>query len=622
MTKRKLAGTIVACLMLVLVRAAAAQQEQQQRQKSNLPDPAGAASTPAPAPAGGPQGSLRLVSAAQIEATAATDVKAALALVPALLLSDSGGPEGMATLSLRGSSSQQALVLLDGHRVADAQSSFFDLNDLPVPAERIERIEVLPAPASVLYGADALGGVVNIVTRPPDTKPGFALGYGYGVDAEQRIAGGVQYGMGPAGLRLDGQRHEGDGSRENADFTVNNFAAGLTLPPAPWGLDVRWSSLEREAGVPGPAALPSPTARRKDSRTATRADFTYLPGGGWDVKTGVFTQRHTLSFLDPDPPEVDPQLPAAPIDSRHENRSQGFEAQWDVDTGRGELYTFGGEWVTDRIKSSADGNHDADRWGVFAQDRWRMGDWWAVGAIRRDQHSVFGQQTTPSLSMGWDNGSWKLWAAWARGARTPNFDELYWREQFLRGNPNLKPETSESYEGGIEAGGAGGLARFTYFRRTVSNLIRWADTDGDAVVRPENVAGARIDGWEAEVVYRPTAGISLPVGYQRLQAEDAETGKRLDGSVRSLWRAALQSTSGSLTWSLEYLVTDRGDYLLRDGAWRYDVLNAALSWKQTMGSLPLQLSLRAENIQDRNYETVEGYPQRGRSWLAEVRIGL
>ena len=135
------------------------------------PETAAAAATSSPTPAGGDIGSLDVVTAAQIAATAAIDVRAALALVPTLVINDAGGPAGLVTLSLRGSTPGQVLVLVDGHRVSRQPSAAFNLNDLAVTVERIERIEVTPAPASLVYGLDAVGGVVNVITRPAGVNP-------------------------------------------------------------------------------------------------------------------------------------------------------------------------------------------------------------------------------------------------------------------------------------------------------------------------------------------------------------------------------------------------------------------------------------------------------------------
>jgi outer membrane cobalamin receptor len=609
------AVTVGALLVLGGTGAAA------EKRSSRAEAVAAAAATQTAAPAGGSLGTVEVVTAEQIAAAAAPDVRAALGLVPGLVFNDTGGPGGVATVSLRGSTPQQVLVLLDGHRLAGAQSSF-NINDLPVPIERVERIEVVPHPASALYGADALGGVVNIVTRAVGAKPGLALGAGLGADSERRFAGGVQYGVGKLGLRLDGQLRSGDGFRDNGDFDLKSAAASLAVAPAPWGLDLRWTTFRRDAGVPGPVSSPSPNARQDDGRDEVRAGVTYRPGSRWEAAVGAYSLRQSLDFEDPDPPEPDAATPAAPVESSLENRSRGVEGRLNLDTGAGELFTFGGEWVADSLEGTADGDHDTDRWGVFAQDQWHYGNWSAVGAARRDSHSVYGGRTTLSLAAGWEAGGWKFSGTWAQGYRAPSFDELYRNEASGQGNADLKPETSTSYEGCAQFGSGGGRIRLSVFRRDVTDLIRWADADGDSVLRPENVASAQVDGWEAEAVYRPSATFEIPVSYQRLSADDEETGERLAGSVRSLWRAGVRSVGSAFTWSADYTVTDRGSFQSTDGSWSYAVLNAALVWRHAFSSAAMQIGVHAENLLDEDYQTEEGFPQRGRSLFAEARIEL
>ena len=157
-------------------------------------------------------------------------------------------------------------MLVDGHRVSRTPSAAFNLNDLAVPVERIERIEVMPAPASVIYGPDAIGGVVNIVTRPAGTTPGHRRSP---TDAAPRPSSGSRAACSSASrswaCASDGQWLTGDGYRDNGDYDQKSFTVGMAVAPAPWGLDVRWTSLDRENGVPGPAAHPSPEARQEDA---------------------------------------------------------------------------------------------------------------------------------------------------------------------------------------------------------------------------------------------------------------------------------------------------------------------------------------------------------------------
>ncbi len=618
MKSSKLAGVAGMIVVLILGRAALAAP----KRNSSGPAPVAAPSPVAPGPVGGAIGNFALVTAGQIAASGATDIAAALALVPTLVIEDTGGASGLVTISLRGSSGRQVLVLVDGHRVSATPGAAFNLNDLAVPVERVAMVEVTPAPASLVYGPDAIGGVVNIVTRPAAATPALGVSYGRGSEAAQRLAGGVQYGFRKVGLRLDGQWFSGDGFRDNGDYDSKSFVLGAAVEPAPWGLEVRWTVLNREAGVPGPVALPSPAARQKDAHDGLRADVLYLPGGGWDLKIGAFTRSQSLRFTDPAPPASDPLLPEAPLATRAENSSYGFEARMNVATKGADLFTVGAEWVNDRLKDDADEDHAVERWSVYTQDQWRAGNWSAVGVLRRDEHSRHGGRVSPSLSVGWGSGGWKLWSAWANNFRAPSFEELYANGRYLQGDPDLKLETSDSFDGGIELGGGGGRVRLSAFRRNVHNQVAWADRDGDLVYQSENLSRVTVSGWEAQVLYRPSASIAIPVGYQRLSTRDEETNEQLPGAVRSLWRAAVQGTGKSLTWSLEYLATNRVDTGETRGFLNSTTFNAALAWRDTIASVPVQVSLRAENLQDRDYETVEGFPMRGRSWFAEVKVGL
>lgn len=616
MTQKTVIGSAGAAVALALVLASGAAAQDTRRRTE-----AGAESR-ATAREGVTLGGVQVITAAQITAAGAPDIKTALSLASILVVDDTGGPGGVATVSVRGSSPQQVLVLLDGHRLAGAQSPSFDLNDVPVPIERVERIEVVPSPATVMYGADALGGVVNIVTRTIGTKPGLALGLGLGGDAERRLAAGAQYGAGKLGLRFDGQLRSGDGFRDNGDFDLKNAAAGLTVAPAPWGLDVRWSTLEREAGDPGTEGVPTPNARRNGSRDDVRAELSYRSSKHWDASVVGYTQEQTLDRDDPDPPELDAGDPAEPIALRRDSSSKGLEARLNFETSAGELFTVGGEWVAEEVDAGDGGNRETDRWGVFAQDQWRYRNWSAVGAVRREEDSEYGDHTSLSLAGGWGSGGWRFSAGWARGRRVPGYDELFSNEVTVQGNPDLEPETSESYEGSAELAGSGGRVRLSVFRRSVTDLIRWADADGDLVYRAENVASAKVEGWEAEALYRPSATIEIPVGYQRQSAEDEDTGENLAGVAHSLWRAGIRSIGKSFTWSVDYAVTDRGEFPLSGEEWSYGVLNAALSWRRAFKSSAVFVSVRGENLRDEDHQAVEGYPQRGRALFAEVRVEL
>ena len=134
------------------------------------------------------------------------------------------------------------------------------------------------------------------------------------------------------------------------------------------------------------------------------------------------------------------------------------------------------------------------------------------------------------------------------------------------------------------------------------------------------MAQSTVSGWGAEALYRPSASISIPLGYQRLSTQDDETQESLPGAVKSLWRAAIQGTGASLTWSLEYAATNRDDPGQDGGVVNSTVINAALAWRDEIFGSGAGQPAGGESAGP-DYETVEGYPMRGRSWYAEVKVG-
>ena len=375
-------------------------------------------------------------------------------------------------------------MLVDGHRVSRQPSAAFNLNDLAVTVERIERIEVTPAPASLVYGLDAVGGVVNVITRPAGVTPAIGVSYGRGAEAEQRIAGGVQYGFKKLGLRFDGQLpHRRRLSRQRRRRS-EEFHGGAGGRPRPVGagcaLDIaqpqRRGSRPRREPLAGGAAggRPRRAARGRPLQVRQRLG---PEGRRLHAQPGVAVQRSGPAGRRPAGCDGGDRPPAG--------------QQFDRRRGAAEFrHEEGRDLHRRRRVGRRQGRRPRRRGprrraveplhaGPVAQ-----GGWSAVGVLRRDEHSEYGGKTLPSLSVGWGSGGWKLWAAWAKNFRTPSFDDLYWDEQFLKGNPDLEPETSESYDGGIEMGGGWGRVRLSAFRRSVKNLISWADTDGDYVYQP------------------------------------------------------------------------------------------------------------------------------------------
>jgi vitamin B12 transporter len=158
---------------------------------------------------------------------------------------------------VRGSNSGQALILVNGRRINDAQNGQYDLSNLPVPREDIERIEVLRGGGSALYGADALAGVINIITKTPTDKPATYATASYGRFDTQMYSLGNRWKLGAFRYGVSAGREKSSGHRPNSDSEAWTLGGELGLEVSPQ-LDVTFGAryLDKEVGVPGTITLP------------------------------------------------------------------------------------------------------------------------------------------------------------------------------------------------------------------------------------------------------------------------------------------------------------------------------------------------------------------------------
>ena len=170
--------------------------------------------------------SITVVTAEEIAARGATRLDEVLQDVVGLHVVSSGPRGSLSSASIRGSEAAQVLVLIDGVRLNSPQYGQFDLNQLPVAVNEIEQVEVLRGAASALYGSNALGGVINIITRAPEETPSTQVGWTEGERDTRIVSGSTSRQAGDFRYRLGAEYQESDGYRKNSDFdqyTINGL---------------------------------------------------------------------------------------------------------------------------------------------------------------------------------------------------------------------------------------------------------------------------------------------------------------------------------------------------------------------------------------------------------------
>jgi outer membrane cobalamin receptor len=533
------------------------------------------------------------------------------------------GPVGAVALpKIRGSESGQVLILLNGRRINDAQSGQFDLSNLPVNKEDIERIEILRGAASALYGADAMGGVINIITKTPSQVPYTRASAAYGRFGTQEYSLYHQWKPGPLAYGVSLSKEQSRGFRENSDADKWSVGGELGYEITPRS-EVKLSArmIQKKIGVPGSVTFPDPDDRQKDQNTLL--DLSYQ---------GKITSQLTLSlkgFQNNYRRTFDPGTQGSNTGSPflHKNYATGGELQTNYAWGEAHLITGGAEFIHDRVNSSAIGVHEADRGAIYLQDEIELAKpLTATIGIRYDSHSIYKDQLNPRvgtmLRLPWDI---RLRASAARSFRAPTFDDLYWPEDaFTAGNPNLKPEKAWSYElGGEKKFGNLALFKTAGFHRRVEDLIIW-QMGSDGIFRPNNVKTVEVWGVETELVFYPCRGLAIPLNYTFLYPRDLSTGDPVPLKTKHMANVGVEYvTSFGLKTSLKgryvqyYL--NQTTALNRD----YFVADAKMSYElKVYQNLKGEAFLSLSNVLNRDYQINEGYPMPPRSLSGGVSFAF
>ena len=521
-----------------------------------------------------------------------------------------------ADLSFRGSTFEQVLVLVDGVRMSDPQTGHFDL-DLAVPLDRVARIEVLEGPASALYGADALGGVVNVVTREGGTR---ASGwFERGAFDTWRTGASMDVELNGVRGAVSGEWDRSDGHRTGTDFEVLQLHGRLSAPTAGGRLVVQAGHARRDFGADG---FYVPRDSYEETRATTvSAGWSGDVGGGFTLHPLLTMRRHDDDFtLIRENPGV--------YENVHVSRQRGGELLLRRSSANGIALAFGGEFYRDDLESNnvaanrpALGDRKEDRGAGFAELGWGGARASLSAGLRGDRREGFGAAWSPSLSASVDlTPALRMRTAWGRSFRAPTWTERYYQDPASIGDPDLKPERSWSAEVGVDLGlPRTGVVRLTAFHRQSDDLIDWvkpANSPADAPSTVENVESATYRGLEFSLEGLVLKGFRIEAGGSLLSlSADEAAGLTSRYALRPLVERSLAGVSRSLLAS-KVLVSVR---MLRERRRQddaYELLGVRLRVRLPKG----ELDLNSTNLTDEKYLDITGNPAAGRALSVGYRL--
>ena len=537
--------------------------------------------------------------------------------------SNQGGLGKLTTLNLRGTESDQVLVLVDGIRIGSATAGLASFQDLPV--DQIERIEIVRGPRSSLYGSEAIGGVIQIFTRRGGQGLSRELRIGGGSHNLREASGGFAYGGERGWIGANAAYQETDGINAcRGSGTL--FQGCFTDEPDDDGyrnvsLNVRGGYRFTDTLTLEGHALNADAFNEFDgsSFSGNEADNVQRVLGGkltWkpSTRTTLTTQVGRASD------ESDNHFANAATGTRtyvstFDTRRDNASIQGDFAIGEHHLLTAGADWLRDEITSTTPFTVDTrDNTGVFVEYQGRFGAHRLQASVRNDDNEQFGSHATGTLGWGMDLArGFKLTASAGTGFKAPTFNDLYYPGF---SNPDLEPEESRSLNLGVAQYGDDWNWTFNVYDTRVDELIGY-----DSSFNIVNIEEARIRG--AELTGAVTlAGIDISAELSHTDPRNRTAGVTHDNLLprraRNTVRVDLDRAFGDFRVGL----TANG------ASHRYD--NVANSVRLAgYGTLDLRLEYaitdawsvqaRASNVFDRQYETIAWYNQPGREYGLSLR---
>lgn len=549
---------------------------------------------------------MTVVTEEQIRALPVRSVADVLRLVSSVDVRSRGERGVQTDFTIRGAGFGQMLVLVDGVRLNDAQTGHHN-GDIPVPLDAIERIEVLHGPGSSLFGADAFGGTINVITRREAVRPAASIeagsfGYVGGRGQAGMTTGPVRQNLTVSAERSDGFMFArdlsravvrsdtaiGEGTRVSASFLTNDFGANGFYGPSPsheWTNQTLLAASQRLGSV-----------------------------GGWRLD-GVFSYRtHGDRFL------WDVRVPGV-SENRHRTHAVLGSVKASRRVGAGTSIVVGAESGADWIRSNNLGDHDIQRASAFGEWRQAIGTRTEVEAsLRTDRYTEFGTAWSPGFGAGW----WatpllRLRASTGRAFRIPTFTERYYSDPAHLARPDLQPETAWSRDVGSDLYLPGGwVIGATLFGRDEHDVIDWLRPTTAERWRTYNVRSVDTVGVEVSARKMFAGGAFVQAGYTGLRVRTSATAQ-LSKYVQDVTPHAFV-TAASMPLPGGVAIAPRFEYKQRSfGA--ADREAALLDLRISRRIARWDFRVEATNLLDETYQEVVGIDLPGRAVTATIAIG-
>ncbi len=565
--------------------------------------------------------SVSIIDAGELEALGFNFAADAIAAAPGVTVTQNGAFGGVANVRIRGAASEQTLVLVDGVPVNDPSTPGGGYDFSRMESGMIERIEILKGPQSSLWGSDAIGGVVSIITRKAEAGLGggvyadygsFSTGHG---GASLEFAGETgDFRLAASAMSSDGisRADEANGNTETDGYASRSLLAsgGLNLANLAEGARLRADFLATDAdtefdsyrfGAQG--SIADGNQNSETDETATNVSLT-LPALGGRLEH-LFLAGHST---------IDRQnFTGGEGTFSAEGRRAVYRYQGVLSIAENHTLAFGAE----REQTEAFDDEIAID-SLFAVHEFKpAANVTLTGGLRNDRHERFGSELTARFGAAVSvNPNLVLRASWGNGFKAPTlFQSTFFCCGAIEPNSGLKPESSSAFDAGFEWRAAGGRVVFglTAFKQSTEDMLNYAFAEG----RYENIAVVDSTGAEIHGGIALSSSLSLNANYALIDATDG-AGNPLIQVPRHSGDLSLDFDAGG-AFSGRLLVRHNGAEPGFGGGGVENWTRLDLTGRYRVAE-SLELFARLENLLDEHYQQILGYGTPGRSGSVGARV--
>ncbi|MGL4601693.1 MAG: TonB-dependent vitamin B12 receptor [Plesiomonas sp.] len=561
---------------------------------------------------------IEVVTQQEITRWQVTSVTEALRRLPGVQISQNGGMGQKSSVFIRGTESKHVLILIDGIRFSQAADLTGSVDFSQIPLALVQRIEYIRGPRSSTYGADAIGGVINIITgRETD---GGNLQSSFGSRGYQNYQGSIRQELSDnTRISLAGEFAETKGYDVVAGYP--QFGSAAETDRDGFRSRFGWASLEHNFSD-------TTSAFARAYITANHSDYdSGIPAPGRDYypnqnryytrqyDTGVRYQKDNYSSqLLGSYQNTDSHSYGVNVIAKNERQASYNQAtvQWmnNYQLSHGQI-SAGVDWNRNEIEPAKTGlapGQQVDNTGIYLTTQQKFGDWTVEGAVRQDHNQDYGNNFTWQSGIGWQFiDSTQAILSYGTAFKAPTLGQLYGAGS-TKGNPDLKPESARNLELALSGHIQTLNWRVSGYRNEIDNLI---DYDKNQY---KNVEQATIKGIEAQASFF-TAGFQHTISYDYLDPtrtngkQKTQLPRRAKQNVRYALDFAIEQAQFDIAYN--YVGKRYDDYTNKRELPSYSLWDLAASYPITQS---FTARGRIANLFDKKYETAYGYPAAERAY--------